>query len=549
MATKTKKTVKLERTTPESVGVSSKAILGFIKDMEDRGLENHSFMILRHGKVLAEGWRSPYNPDTPHALYSFSKSFSSLAIGYAIDEGVIVPKTGKPLGYETKVIDIFPNSKQEFNKYDNLLTLRNLLRMRSGKKMNLLTDKSKVDWIEDFMNAPYDSEPGSKWKYCNENSYMLCAIIRELTGQTVVEWLTPRFFEPMGIDVPFWETDQTGTESGGWGLYLKTEDLAKFCLCLLNGGEFEGQQIMPADWVDKATKFQGDNKGEVNSDSQFGYGYQFWMNGPGKGYRADGMFSQFGIVLPEYDAVVVVTGAVPVEQDMRDCIWNTFPSCFKDEPLPEDKENYKKLQDVCKNLSLPKYGKSKRMKRTEARYSGKTFKMMREPVGNTIGFPSSMLALPITFMGIVKGGNIDNLRFDFKEKEVQVSWTEDGGKEMSVPVGLDGEYRYGRMDNLGPAPFTSCSIGQWVIEDGTAHLDISIRPLEAIAERHFSVTFGDDRIVVKMGETPDIAAIGASLKVSLGVILGEGIALKGFEGLLGVAPTVLDPTLAGKVVD
>lgn len=542
MATKTTKKVTLERATPESLGFSSKAILGFLKDLKDRGLENHSFMIIRHGKVGAEGWFAPYNADTPHALYSFSKSFSSMAIGFAIDEEVIVPKTGEPLGYETKIMDIFPDKKKEFNKYDEILTVRQLLRMRSGKKMNLLTDKSKVDWIEDFMEAPFSDAPGTRWNYCNENSFMLCAIVKELTGQTVVEYLTPRFFEPLGIDIPFWEPNQEGVESGGWGLYLKTEDMAKFSLTLLNGGKFNGEQIMPAEWVSKATRFQSDNTGEVNADSKFGYGYQFWLNGGDKGFRSDGMFSQFGIVMPKYDAVIIVTSAAPVEQDMRDCIWHTFPGCFKDEPLPEDPKAYNKMKEVCANLALPKYPKSPRMKRMEARFSGKTYKMEREPIGNLIGFPASMLALPITFMGIVKGGNIDNLRFDFSENEVQVSWTEDGGKEMSVPCGLDGEYRYGRMDNLGPAPFTSCGIACWR-KDGT--LDVSIRPLEAISERHFNVDFRQSGIIVRMGETPDIAEVGNSLKVSLSVILKSKLALKGFESLFGIAPKVLDPTLLG----
>ena len=538
--------VKLDRATPESLGFSSKSVLGFIKNIEDRGIETHSFMIIRDGKVGAEGWFAPYNADTPHALYSFSKSFASIAVGYLIDEKVVVPKTGEPITLETRLMDIFPSRKKKaFNKNDEALTIRQMLRMRSGKKMNLLSDKSKIDWIDDYMNAPFGDHPGDRWNYCNENSFMLCATVKELTGQSVIEYLTPRFFEPLGIDIPFWEVNQQGVESGGWGLYLKTEDMAKFILTMLNGGKFGGRQIIPADWAKVAVEKQSDNSEELNMDSKHGYGYHFWLNGGADGFRADGMFSQHGIAIPSKNAVIVVTCACPMEQVMLDCIWDTFPEAFQDAPLPEDEEAFAMLQEKCASLSLKKLSAGKRYPEKENEISANTYKLRKKLFANMIGFPSSMLALPITFMGIEKAGNITNLNFDFSENEVQVTWTEDGGKKLSVPVGLDGEYRYGRMDNFGPAPFTSCSIGRWN-EDGT--LEISIRPLEAISERHMVCSFEGDRITVKMGETPDVSVIGEFLLHSFSVMFKSKAIVSFFKMLFKIVPYVLDPKLKGRKI-
>ena len=214
---------------PKEVGVSSKIVKEFLDDALEMGYEYHSLMVIRHGKVAVEWYNEPYNKDTPQSVYSISKSFTSTAIGFAINEGLIT--------LDTKLIDLFPDypPKKPDERYEKL-TVHNLLRMSSGKQPSFLSDKSKIDWIEDYINSPWVFEPGEKFLYINENIFMLSAIINRVTGMTMREYLTPRLFEPLGIDFPFWETDRNGIEAGGWGLYLKTEDIAKLTLCYVQKG-------------------------------------------------------------------------------------------------------------------------------------------------------------------------------------------------------------------------------------------------------------------------------------------------------------------------
>ena len=394
------KTISLERCTPESVGISSADILRLMDTFREMGVENHSFMILRHGKVCAEAWAYPMQPDIPHALYSFSKSFAATAIGFAIDEKITVPATGEALRLDTKLKDIFPAefaAKKKPHPYDDELKIRHMLRMQSGKQMNLLADKAKIDWVADYINAPFNAKPGTYWNYCNENSFMFCAAIHKLTGMTVNEYLTPRLYEPLGIKEPLWERNQDGIEAGGWGMYLTTEEMARFMQCYMDGGKFMGKQVIPAWWAAEAGKKQVDNSIELQTDNKAGYGYHFWLNDIG-GFRADGMFSQHGLALPAYDAVIITTSGCPLEQKDMDAICSVFPAAFSDEALPEDPERYAQLQERCANYALPKLPKTPRRTAEEQRINKKVYRIHKKPVGNISGFPASMLAMPITFM-------------------------------------------------------------------------------------------------------------------------------------------------------
>ena len=540
------KNISLPRCTPESVGIASESILALMDAFERREIENHSFMIVRHGKVCAEAWAKPFGPDIPHAMYSFSKSFAATAIAFAIDEKIIVPSTNEPLTLDTKLKDIFPEefaAKKRPHPYDDELTLRFMLRMQSGKQMNLMADKATIDWIADYINAPFNAKPGTFWNYCNENSFMFCAAIHRLTDLSVNEFLTPRLYEPLGIEEPMWETNQDGIEAGGWGMYLKTEDMAKFMLCYCDGGKFGGKQVIPAWWAKEASKQQVDNSIEIQPDNKAGYGYHFWLNQIG-GFRADGMFSQHGLALPAYDAVIITTSGCPIEQKDMDAICSIFPEAFCEEALPENPEALAALRERCAHYALPTLPAKPRRSDIEARVNKKVYRLNKKLVGNLATFPASMLAMPITFMSTVKTGNIDRLRFVFREHELRVNWIEQGGKiRECVPIGLDGEYRYGKL-KMGPVPMTTAGIGCWN-EDGT--LSVTIRPLEAVSARTMTVRFEQNSITVKLGESPAVSEIAAFLVAAFEVMVPNQFLVKSAEQAFKVVPKVLDPTLHGKM--
>src|SRR6187399_929945 len=215
-------TTKLPRSTPETEGVSSKGIIEFLDALSTTKHEMHSIMILRHGKVIAEGWWNPYRPDLKHTLYSLSKSFTSTAVGFAVAE--------KKLSVNDKVISFFPGKlPKTITPLLSDFKIKDLLSMSVGQDPYptgpvVVTD----DWIKSFFATPVLNKPGAVFLYNSAATYMLSAIVQKVTGEKIIDYLTPRLFKPLGIVGMDWETDLMGTNTGGWGLRIKTEDIAKF---------------------------------------------------------------------------------------------------------------------------------------------------------------------------------------------------------------------------------------------------------------------------------------------------------------------------------
>ncbi|MBQ5884225.1 MAG: serine hydrolase, partial [Clostridia bacterium] len=254
---------------PESVGISSKVIREMLDEMEREDCELHSLMILRHGKVAVETYQAPLTRDDTHMVYSVSKSFLATAFGFALDEGLLTK--------ETKFLDIFPDYRpKKRDKYLEKLTIGHLVSMTIGKAASVKGREEK-DWLKIFIDAKWALEPGTDWRYINDNFYVAAAAITRVAKMSVTEYLTPRLFEPLGIDVPVWEKSPTGIEAGGWGLFLKTEDIAKLILCYMNGGKYNDEQVIPEWWTKEATAYHNDNSSSQSKpDSKAGYGYGFW---------------------------------------------------------------------------------------------------------------------------------------------------------------------------------------------------------------------------------------------------------------------------------
>ena len=515
---------------PKDVGVSSKVVNEFLNDAAEMGYEYHSLMVIRHGKVAVEWYNEPYNKETPQAVYSVSKSFTSTAIGFAISEGLI--------SLDTKLIDLFPDypPKKPDERYEKL-TIRNLLRMSSGKQPSFLSDKSKVDWIADYMNSPWVFEPGEKFLYINENIFMLSAIINRVTGMTMREYLTPRLFEPLGIDFPFWETDRNGIEAGGWGLYLKTEDIAKLTLCYLQKGMYNGVQVIPEEWAVEATKKQIDNSyNRPGSDASYGYGYCFWKNSIDESsFRADGMFSQFGIGIPEYDAAVIVTSAVTDETGCLEYIFNYFPRAF--EEADEEEES-------IENASVEPLFESDRPA-IENEIKNRYIKFRKKLLLNLAGFPVSVLPMAVTYMLTDKPGNIDMVKFDFEEKDCTMKWTE-GFETNTIALGLDGHYRYSKI-TLGNIDFTVCGNAFWLDSDS---LLVTIRPIQTVAKRNLIFEFRPkDKVIMFPSSSPSGAEILNNLGGFFEQMIPNKTILSLFNKVMSLAPKLMEPKHYGKFIE
>jgi CubicO group peptidase (beta-lactamase class C family) len=310
----------LPRCTPEEQGVSSQSILTFLDSLEAGGYNIHSLMLLRHGNVIAEGWRAPYDPTCRRYVYSLSKSFTSTAIGFAVQAGLLT--------VEDKVISFFPDDLPE-SVGENMAAMRvkDLLTMTSGHGIDTLMmvlPRGLVNWAQSILTVSVDYPPGSHFLYNTGASYLLSCIVSNLTGQSVLDYLTRRFFEPLGITGATWDVCPRGISTGGWGLSVNTEDLAKFGQFYLQKGCWNGKQLLSAAWVEEATRAQVRNDlGEREKepvDWRQGYGYQFWRCQHGA-YRADGAAGQYCVVMPEQDAVLVITSEIILMQGILDRVW------------------------------------------------------------------------------------------------------------------------------------------------------------------------------------------------------------------------------------
>jgi hypothetical protein len=179
---------------------------------------------------------------------------------------------------------------------------------------------------------------------------MLAAVIRKVTGLNVREYLQPRLFQPLGIVPGIWESCPRGTNFGGWGLYLKTEDIAKFANLLLHQGNHDGKQLIPAEYLAEATKKQSDNSMNEAPDWKLGYGYQFWRSA--HGFRGDGASGQYAIVVPEKGLAIAITSCIDNMQSILTALWDELIPALMDAPLPENPAGNERLQAAADSLSM-----------------------------------------------------------------------------------------------------------------------------------------------------------------------------------------------------
>lgn len=280
------------------------AIAAYEKAFEAADIEIHSIMVLHHGRVVAEKWWNGAGPEAPHILNSVSKSFTATAVGFGIAEGLI--------SLDDKVVSFFPD-KVPADHSPNLeaMTIRNLLTMSTGQTKE--PSRRGADWIADFMAAPVDDTPGAHFRYNSMATFMLSAIMQKVSGQKLTDYLESRLFGPLGITGYRWDENPQGIACGGWGLYIKTEDMAKFGQLFLQDGVWNGKRVLPEGWVAEASSRKiasgpagNETLEDPDSDWTQGYCYQMWRCRH-NAYRADGADGQYIVVIPDHDAVVALT--------------------------------------------------------------------------------------------------------------------------------------------------------------------------------------------------------------------------------------------------
>lgn len=389
----------LERSIPEQEGVSSAGLLSFLDAIEKSKIDFHSIMILRHGKVIAEGWWAPYAAPLKHTLYSLSKSFTSTAVGLAINEGKL--KLTDP------VLSFFPeDAPEQVNANLAAMTVKDLLTMSTGHAKDTInpmrTGTTGESWAKVFLSLPVEYKPGTHFLYNTGATYMASAIVQKVTGQNLLEYLKPRLFEPLGIEGMDWEMDPKGIAVGGYGLRVRTEDIARFGQLFLQKGLWKGKQLVPAEWIAMATSAQIDNapanptRPNEENDWAQGYGFQFWRC-THNAVRGDGAFGQFCIMMPEHDMVVAITGESFDLQASMKLVWDHVIPAVKD-GITRDVKAKGDLDRRLKKLELRDTGGNTTLPASAKQISGRKYAMANNPLKlKSIAFSFSGSEGTVTF--------------------------------------------------------------------------------------------------------------------------------------------------------
>ncbi len=526
------KDAEFEHTTPESVGVKSSSVKAFIDEINAKGLNVHSFTMVRHGKIFAQCFWAPYNRETPHVLYSMSKSVTSTAIGFCVSEGLI--------SLDDKISKFFPEYKSAKLPVNNNLTVRMLLTMRSDKLITVFENKGGTDWIKNYFHAPFLAPPDTKFNYISENTYMLSAIVSRVTGMNVIDYLYPRLLEPLGIEKPFWETDKNGVCAGGWGLYMKSEDLAKFFYPYLHEGKYkDSTQLIPEFWVKEATAKQTESVADSYIDNVNGYGFQFWRNPIANSYRADGLYGQRCFFLPDYDAMIVMNCGHAQDYEVMKVFWKHFPSAFEYEALEENEKDYAELRKTAEACSVKQPIIHPRNYEAEKRINNRTIEC------KTSEFVS-VVSISVTQMLYNKPGKINMMRFNFTDDNLLFTWREKE-YENTIEVGLNGEYGISPM-RLGDLNYTAYSKASWQ-SDGS--LKLWIRPIQTAHVRIFTFYFNSDNTVKIINEMDpkfkDLAVYSVVFSGHEIVFKSTEELIKGAVDLFGIP--LIEPDFTGRFTD
>lgn len=480
----------LPRSTPEAQGVATEGIVRFLEAIEDKDLEIHSFMMLRHGKVISEAWWYPYKRDVTHIMHSMSKTATSTAIGFAVQENL--------LSVDDKVISFFPDDlPAEISPELEKLTVKHLLTMAVGMdKLPVLT-RDEPNWARTILATPIKYEPGTRFHYDSNASYMLSAILEKVTGETTMAYLTPRFFEPLGIRDIQWESTPDGVTLGGGGLRLKTADMAKIGQFYLQKGKWNGQQLLPESWIEEATTAQiyqrPDRSPEANANDEGaqGYGYQLWIC-THDAYRADGARGQLIVVIPEKEAVIVTTANVTNIHTLLELMWENldaviFPNNLNSDPMTTEMygSRVSSLELKRPSITPDELSPRKAMKQT----------YQMEP--NTLG--------------------IEKMTFDYQpDGDCHLTLTK-GNESHDFLFGWD-RWRYGETTKPGPyflskrrtpdglAPFTVSGYGSWKT---TSDLSLCLLYMTEAHREYYTCHFTEEGVTVRLTNTgqPDAAPV------------------------------------------
>lgn len=491
--------------TPESQGIDSNDITEFLNAINKKRISINNFVMLRHGKIIAEGSFSPYKKEYPQMLFSMSKSIVSTAIGMLIDEGA--------LSLDEKIYDIFKDDAPSVTViWQRKITIRHLITMTAGIHFNEAGSVTDKDWVKAYLSHIPTNKPGKEFYYNSMNTYMLSAIIKKKTGKNVSEYLTPKLFEPLNIKDFTWEKCPMGIEKGGWGLSLNVLDIAKIGQLYLQNGKWlvngKEKQLISEKWIAEATINHINSKKSVVKD---GYGYSIWCGPTKDSYQFNGAFGQHLVISPKKDMVIALTSGSQTmftKSETSDLIKEFLEKeNIKDgnETFPKNKEAYKQLESAISSLKAVKFSEGSNtedneetekdiFKAAKSIYNDKTF-LLSESRGGIL--PLVLQSLNINFS---KG--VSSVKFSFDKDLCEITLAE-GEDTNIIKVGLDEKVSYSDVSVNGEI-YTVGSIGNWAKENDEYVLRVFCFFIETPNIRILKFIFKGENLKVRFNEKPSV---------------------------------------------
>lgn len=363
---------------PEKKGINSKRIAEYIDLLESKGLSTHSLIISRGDDVVFEGYWKPFDKEFLHRQYSVSKSIVSIAVGFAEQDGL--------LSLDDKVIKHFPEElKNQTDENMKNQTIRHMLMMSTAKLERGWFSGKPDDRVAFYFenDNKYSRPSGTIFQYDSTGSFVLGALVERLTGKPFIEYLREKFLDKIGVSKQMYSLKCPGGHSwGDSGVMAKPRDMLLIARFIMNGGKWNGEQILNEKYVREATSRQIDNNHlGVEEHNSFGYGYLIWRT-YNNSYFFNGMGCQFAICVPDKDIIMIYNGDNQGITSAKETIIGNFFKIIVDNVDSEElcEENAKELNEKAENLTLMS-AKGQSYSDFENEINGKKFILEPNPMG------------------------------------------------------------------------------------------------------------------------------------------------------------------------
>ena len=395
--------------TPEEQGLDSASLAEGLQALKDQAVAIDSLLIVRNGYVVLDAYFSPYDCTFPHDMASVTKSVMTTLIGIAVDQG--------KLRLDQTMVSFFPDRTiANLDDSKRSITVRDLVSNRNGMESGCFARdeptldamRAQPDWVQAALDRKMTSAPGTAFCYDSPGMHLLSAILQKATGMKTLDFARQYLFTPLGIQAGAWEDDPQGYTHGWGDLHLKPEDAARIGYLMLQGGMWNGKQIVSSSWVDAATKPQSRFVG-----NEYAYGYGWWISP--LDFYAEGRGGQAVRVIPSHNMVIVITGGGFDFGQLDSLLMGTLLRSRKE--LPPNPTGVAQLDQTVSALAQGSAARtSANLPPTAARISGRRYSCKSNPAGVT------------------------DVRLEFNDPGSAKFTVIQHGQESVSPIGLNGTY-------------------------------------------------------------------------------------------------------------